>query len=396
MRTHRGTPWLTWSLVGLYAIVVAATLGLVGSGAVSPYGALIVFSLGYGLVGCLVAIRKPGHAIGWLLLGTATLSGLAVLAEVYAERGYAGEAAAAVFANWCIHTVLFGTFVLLPLLFPTGRLLSPTWRGALWVGGVGLALCVFNVSLDEYVHLIGPREPIPNPLEVGGPLGAGVRAAYPVGIALLLTGFVLAATSLVVRMRRSGGRERQQLQVFAYAVGALALALFFASVPVTPDPRSSQTFADLAFVAAWLVALCGLPLAIGIAILRHRLFDIDVVINRTLVYGVLTVTLAAVYLGLILLFGLLLSPLTSDSDLEVAGSTLAVAALFQPARTRIQVAVDRRFFRHRYNASRTLEAFSSQLHDEFDLNTLAADLQRIAQETMQPVHVSLWLRDAGR
>jgi hypothetical protein len=209
------------------------------------------------------------------------------------------------------------------------------------------------------------------------------------GFAMMIAGMFAAAASLVIRFRRSRGEERQQLK-WVTAAAALFVVIF-----VTP---SDQIAGDDVGFATLLVGLLIIAGAVAIAMLRYRLYDIDVVINRTLVYGALTATLAAAYLGGVLLLQLALRPLTESSNLAIAGSTLAVAALFRPARSRIQHAVDRRFYRRKYDAQRTLEAFSARLRDQVDLGALNSELSAVVTETLQPAHVSLWLRasEAGR
>ncbi|MBA2533312.1 MAG: hypothetical protein H0V23_14635 [Nocardioidaceae bacterium] len=205
-----------------------------------------------------------------------------------------------------------------------------------------------------------------------------------------LASIVLATCSLVLRYRRSQGIERQQLKWFAWSAGLLpGLLLTGVLADVTTDGAGSSY---AGYVLPLILSV--VPISAGMAILRYRLYDIDVVINRTLVYGALTITLAASYLGMVLVLQLALNPLTEQSDLTVAGSTLAVAALFRPLRTRIQRAVDRRFFRRRYDATHTLEAFGARLRDQLDLGEVGADLRRVALDTMQPAHVSLWLRSS--
>ena len=396
----RATTWLAWSLFGLYGLTVAAALGLILFGSGTSDDAVVLLAFGYAAVGALVASREPANAIGWLLLATAVWFGVSDLAWTYPrDPGLPGVVAAAWFSNWSIYVPFCLATMLLPLLFPTGRLVSPRWRPAVAVVIAALALSIVGTALVEgpFDVRAGVAAPI-NPLGVGGALGEVVLAILRTGQALMLIGVVLGAVSLVVRLRGSRGRERHQLKLLAYVVVALLLCIpVLALVGTFSGPTDSTWAQDLGWTVMVLLVIVGLPLAIGIAILRHRLYDIDVVINRTLVYGALTVTLVVSYLGLFLLLErLVLGPVTSDSDLAVAGSTLVVAALSRPARTRIQAAVDRRFYRQRYDAARTLEAFSSQLRDELDLDTLAADLRHVTQETLRPVHVSLWLREAGR
>jgi hypothetical protein len=208
----------------------------------------------------------------------------------------------------------------------------------------------------------------------------------------LILCFFVALAALVVRYRRADALDRAQLRWVALG-GAVFLAIYIVTLPLpsTLGTSDDSTAANL-ITAVSQAAFGALPIAIGYAILRHRLYDIDVVVNRTLVYGALTATLAAAYLGCVLLLQLLLGGITGDSGLAVAGSTLAVAALFRPARARIQAAVDRRFFRRKYDAQRTLEAFSSRLRDEVDLRALSSELGAVVRETLQPAHLSLWLR----
>ncbi|MBA3748824.1 MAG: hypothetical protein H0W96_15230, partial [Solirubrobacterales bacterium] len=221
-----------------------------------------------------------------------------------------------------------------------------------------------------------------NPVAVDGAL---VGALTGVSVLLMYVGIFGSVASVVVRYRRAGRVQRQQIKWLATA-GAI-LAVVAPLDAVLDDPLGRAAF------AATTISVLMLPVAVGIAILRHRLYDIDVVINRTLVYGALTASLVAAYLGSVLLLQLALNPLTASSNLAIAGSTLAVAALFQPARRRIQAIVDRRFFRRKYDAARTLERFGAQLRDEVDLDALGEDLRAVVAETMQPAHVSLWLRE---
>jgi hypothetical protein len=274
-------------------------------------------------------------------------------------------------------------------LFPDGRPPSPRWRHAYWLFGALTVLAIVGSALDRRrLHAYPDME---NPLGVGGRAGEVIQAANLVGEAVgAPTVFLVALASVVYRYRRASGTTRLQIKWVAYAA-ALMVLCFAASFLV--GERVPLIVSDVLFLAGF--AGFGLiAVAAGTAILRHRLYEIDVVIRRTLVYGALTALLGGTYLGLVLLFQLLLDPVTQGSELAIAVSTLAVAALFGPARRRIQGVVDRRFYRRKYDAERTLAAFSARLREEVELETLAADLAGVVRETVEPAHVSLWLRPA--
>jgi hypothetical protein len=284
--------------------------------------------------------------------------------------------------SWILVILPAASFLL--LLFPDGRLPSPRWRAVAWCAGAGIGLLFAADSLSS-----GPLADYPelaNPYGVDSPVVDVVGGIAALALAVAMVGSPL---SLVLRFRRAGRAERQQIKwlALAGAVAAVTFVLALASYEALPEGVSDR---------AIMLSILMLPVAAGVAILRHRLYDIDVVINRTLVYGALTATLAAAYFGSVLLLQLALSPLTEESDLAIAGSTLAVAALFRPARARIQHAVDRRFYRRRYDAARTLESFGTRLRDQVDLDALGADLRGVVTDTMQPAHVSLWLREGPR
>jgi len=291
-------------------------------------------------------------------------------------------------------TVSGGLFLLGPslifLLFPDGRLPARRWAPVAWLAAAAALAVVLAAALRPGV-LGGYSPRVLNPLGIGGVAGEVARAALGPAEALTLAAFFLSLAAMIVRLRRATGVERQQLKWLAYACGVLAAA-GLASVVVGGGTGPLE---DAIFVVVFL-ALTATPVAAGIAILRHRLFDIDLVINRTLVYGALTACLALSYLAGVLALGQLFAPLTRGSDLAIAGSTLAVAALFRPLRSGIQGAVDRRFYRHRYDAAQTLAGFSARLRGQVELDALGGELQDVVRETMAPAHVSLWLRAPGR
>jgi hypothetical protein len=379
---------LAWSLLALAIAATAAGMVLENvTGGGDPEEslfegiALLAAFMAFPVVGALIASRHPGNAVGWIFLGIGVTVGLLLVAAGYARyalvlhpgRDLPGATLAAWVEGW-VWMPLIGTIpTLLFLLFPTGRPPSRRWRPVAWLAGAEIAL-VSVLSMTEE-KLVGYGYSIPNPI---GIQGLGDVEKIPI---LLLPFFPLAllcASSLIFRYRSAHSEERQQLKwvaVFAvlFAVGVMAEDIF-----KLPNILFS-------------LLLGALPASVGIAILRYRLYDIDLVINRTLVYGSLTALLAASYFGIVVLLQGIV-PGADDSDLAVAGSTLAVAALFRPARSRIQGFIDRRFYRHKYDASRTLERFSSRLRDEVDLETLSADLLGVVRETMQPKHASLWLQ----
>ncbi len=401
----RAAAAVAWGLFALFLAILVLTFMVTVFGAAPEEDLFFLAVVGYAFVGALVASRLPGNAVGWLLLAIGLVMALGALADANVHSPSAPAfTLSAWLSAWGWHIWLVCAGVFLPLLFPDGRLVSRRWRPVLWLGAVTLAFSVLGAALKPGRLDTDAAVAVDNPFGVTGAAGDVVEAMAPAGQVLLGLAIVLAAASLVVRFRRSRGTERQQLKWFAYAgllaATGLGLALLQVLFGLEPGDRGAEAGGWLEVVGSvgWFMALgaivIGIPTATGLAILRHRLYDIDVVINRTLVYGALTATLAGAYLTTVLLLQLALGPLTEDNDLAIAGSTLAVAALFRPLRRRIQEVVDRRFYRRRYDARQTIEAFGVRLRDQVELESLRADLREVARETMQPAHVSLWVRQA--
>jgi hypothetical protein len=342
--------------------------------------------------------------MGWLLLlGVGTAISLLPLLDSYATLGLVtwpgllpGAAVVAGLAEGGWVWPMGAVVVFVILLFPDGRLPSSRWR---WLPPLALgtmATVALGISLGSATLNEGPVDGTANPLYVE-PLAPLLLSALPVALCLLVACSVAATTSLVGRFRRSHGIERQRLKWLAEAGVLVATCL----VAALTGQFLTNSFSEDS--PAWLGLLWNLvrvsfgllPLAIGIALLRHRLYDIDRILNRTLVYVMLSAALVGTYLVSVLLFRALLTPLVGRSELAVAGSTLAVAALFRPVRSRIQSAVDRRFFRRRYDAARAVESFAGRLRHEVDLVAVSTDLEVVVHDTVQPTHLSLWLRGSS-
>jgi hypothetical protein len=336
-------------------------------------------------VGAVLASRRPAHPVGWLLLAQVATNLATGTAAQYLAWGLlpggalpATRAVALAYPASAGGGLLLLGFVL--LLTPTGKLPSPGWRWwARAMVAVPLLLVVLVTlapgSVDPSVQVLG------SPFEFGG-LGGVLLVANRLALAFTTLAVAVCAGSLVARFRRARGVERQQLRWVAVAAALLVAAAGVALVGLALDAPEVVTWA----ISAWVA---GLPLAIGAAVLRFRLYDLDRIISRTLAYGLLTLLLGGGYAVVVLGLGQLLG---RDSSLVVAAATLAIAGLFQPARRRVQQAVDRRFNRRRSDAATTIQAFSDRLRDQVDLDTLSADLLAVVEETMQPNQASLWLR----
>ena len=377
-----------WAALAVVAVVMQAQAG-------EQLEGLTTFALGVlAGVGALLSRRRPENPIGPILLGLALVVTLSVVGDGISSRyeDNPDPGLGVRLVVWFDEAVIYVWFglvgLLLPLLFPDGRLPSRRWRPVLWAGLALVALAVLGTLFGVEQGDWDGTGTLRNPLAIGGPVGDALEAGVAIGGPLFGVLVLLALASVVVRFRRARGVERQQLKWFGYAIGLLLCGLAAAAI-------SEATGWELIGNVGWSVFLgsliFGMPLAIGVAILRYRLYDIDLVIRRTLVYGALTLTLGAAYLGSVLLVGLAVG----RSGFAVAVSTLAVAALFRPARARIQGAVDQRFYRRRYDAAQTLEAFGLRLRDELDLEALSADVRDVVHDTVQPAHVSLWLRSGA-
>ena len=407
--------WLAWSLATLSLVLCVATIGLyIGTlpaqlpsawgtgGIVSIILVFLLPFLAFPLVGALIASRHPKNPIGWICLAAGIIWTLSNLAAGYGMYGLLAAkpgsvpfpAAIGSVTGWTWAPTLGLLGIYLILLFPDGRLPSRRWRPLAWLSGAVIILVSLGTALTP------GRLP-----DLGGVRNPFGLEEYPwvadaaQGVTLLLPLCMLAsALSLVLRFLHSGGEEREQIKWLAFAALILGLGSSSFVIPTIilsnniggGDPLWQNLLED-----AVLLSVAGIPVAIGFAVLKYRLYDIDVVINRTLVYGALTATLVALYFGGVAATQAIFRALTGQQQqpqIAVVISTLVIAALFHPLRRRIQAFIDRRFYRSKYDAAKTLEDFSAKLRDETDLDALSDDLVGVVRETMQPAHVSLWLR----
>jgi len=359
---------------------------------------LAVLTVSFSVVGALIASHRPSNLIGWVFCAAAFLQGLLSAADQYAIYALLTNPGALPLGAelswleaWIWAPGLGLIVVFLPLLFPDGHPPSRRWRPVGWLGGLSIGLICVLTAIVLWPER-GPALVRPG----GFPEFEGWRYAVLeglVGLTLQMMMFLAglgAVISLLVRFRWARGDERQQIKWFASAAALSLVWIFMFAFVVGQATLGGLPEAIVAL--SFLLVIPSIPIATGIAILRYRLYDIDLIINRTLVYGSLTATLVAVYFGGIVLSQRLFVVLTGEkSTLAVVASTLAIAALFNPLRHRVQAFVDRRFYRRKYDARKTLEAFNARLREETDLDTLSGAVMGVVKETMQPAHVSVWL-----
>jgi hypothetical protein len=387
---RRAASRLAWGASALTLVLTACmvVLAVLNPGRLDELSFSIVGVAG-AVVGGVVASKRPDNPVGWLFLFGALISAMTGLTAEYAIYGILtdpGALPAAATAAWfsraieIFYPVL--TFILMPLYFPTGRPVSRRWGLVAWLVLVLLPFVFLGAfSPGEAETGTGIQNPLV--IEAVRPLA---RVLDAVVTALYLGLIFASAASLVVRFWRSAGVERQQIKWVAFAAAFIPI-WFMTNAPI-------QAAFPILFQLIDALVIAAVPVAAGIAILRYRLYDIDLLINRTLVYAALTATLVLIYLGGVVVLQRALAFLTGEgSQLAVVASTLAIAALFNPLRRRIQGFIDRRFYRRKYDARKTLEAFSAKLREETDLDALSGDLMNAVRETMRPAHVSVWLRE---
>jgi ABC-type multidrug transport system fused ATPase/permease subunit len=388
-------PWLALAVVVLFLVGLAGLLSL------APYDpdfqrdlassiALVFAFAAFNVVGALIIWRRPGNTLGWIMAAVGLLAAWGALADTYADFAYdAGQRSDPLFlvsvwiSLWYWYPLVGFILVFTPLLFPDGRPPSPRWRPVVWLAGLNLVLITFLAAFQERIEF--STISMDNPVGIAGVEDPEHSRFGSALFGLLLVALAAALVSVVVRYLRSEGVERHQIKWLLLPT-VLAVLLLVSEELIGVSSDSSVPFAIVAAL---------FPIAIAVAILRYRLYDIDVVINRTLVYGSLTAMLAVVYFGGVTATQAIFRTLTGQEEqpqLAIVVSTLVIAALFNPLRRRIQSFIDRRFYRRKYDARKTLEAFSAKLRDETDLDALCDDLTSVVSETMQPVHVSLWLR----
>ena len=403
---------LAWALAGLSLVLFLASFPVYFLARSAPVPDSWDANLGLGgqlgsalllafpIVGALIASRHPRNLIGWIFLADGLLWLLTGFSDYYTIYGAAvagsvpfhiGVAGVNNFL-WVPAVGLLGTYAI--MLFPDGKLPSKRWRPLAWLSGATIVLISIGVALSP-----GPLQNLgetQNPFAIQLP--AWVETTFWIFLPLLPLCMLASVASLVARYRRAVGEERQQIKWIAFAASVVGLLYLLAMVSSLVFPSGawfapgSPPWMDLLAYAA-LFSFAGVPIAVGFAVLKYRLYDIDLLINRALVYGTLTATLLAVYVGGVVGLQALLRAITGqESTLAVVASTLAIAALFNPLRHRIQTVVDRRFYRKKYDARKTLEAFSLTLRDETDLDALSDHLEGVVRETVRPTHVTLWRR----
>ena len=380
LAARRDVRGLAVALLGLTVVLLASSLviGLTGGEGWTAELGFIPVAAAFAVVGALVAART-GNRLGWLFLGAGTVSAVTVVANVYAARAAAAELPEAVWAGWTL-TVILGIvpllFFLTLLLFPDGRLPSSRWRPVVWVAVIsGLAAMVCPAVSDVNFSSNFPK--LRDPVMLVAPLRTVNNAAT--GIQALL--FLAAAAALIVRFRRSGQEQRLQLKWFMYASAVSALVIFVASALSRKGP-----------LPEFEIVVPLIPAAVGVAILKYRLYEIDRLISRTLAYAVVTGLLIGVYAGLVIVAT---QVFRFRTPVAVAASTLVAAALFSPLRRRVQHVVDRRFNRVRYDADQTVAAFAAQLRDAVDLDTVRANLLAAVNSAVEPAHISVWIAGQG-
>jgi hypothetical protein len=375
--------WRAWSIWAVSVAVTATTLvntalyplpaklaSIAGSGLDGAVG--IVFISAFATVGALLAWKRPNNPIGWLLSAIGLTFAVAVFGGFLAHFPRTLTLAA-----WLgfLYLLGFGLCVFVMLLFPTGTLPSRRWRPVAWAAGAGVAGWILGCAFAPTIITISPTTR--NPVGATGPVGHVFKLMAFGGAGLIAATGLAAVASLAFRYRRAGTAERAQLKWLVYAAAVIVVAELVSAPIASTNLQNAISSGAIVLV----------PLAIGIAVLRYRLYDIDRIVSRTLAYAIVTGLLIGIYAGLVLLATEVLG---IHSAVAVAAATLIAAALFNPVRRRVQHRVDRRFNRARYDADQTVAAFASRLKDAVDLDSVRADLARVVQTALEPAHITVW------
>ena len=391
--------WLLWFALAMAGLFIRWANADPGFGGQLPFQMVMLV---FATTGSVLAAARPRNPLGWLLLTFAVLDaenrvGSAVVADLPDLISGPTPVAVAVALTRPLQQLSFGLIPLVLLVFPEGRLLSPRWRPAVVAPLALVAIASLAELLAAGPFRVGTELAKPFGFEALAPV---VEILRPLSFLAYVVGILVGVACLYRRYRTGGAVQRQQVKWVA--ASATLIALFFLGLfillmlqALLPDMLDRSVVSPVISVWNGLAAL-SLPLAIAVAVLRYRLYDIDVLISRTLVYGVTTGTIAAVFFGVVFVLQAVLRPFTTGSELAVAASTLLTVALFQPLRSRVQRGVDRRFYRSRYDAVGTLDAFAEQLRDEVDLDSVRAHLLGAVDQTMSPAHASVWLRGANQ